>query len=73
MCNFGGNKTVPLPQCSDHPDDPKAGKFCSLCGPKYNKPIEISMFECGNRDESSCPGPNNAPPNAIKPVGGGPS
>ena len=45
MCNFGGNKTVPLPQCSDHPDDPKAGKFCSLCGPKFNKPIGVQCFK----------------------------
>lgn len=56
MCNFSGNKTVSLPKCQDTPDDPKAGKFCSLCGPKYNKPIEIGMFECP--DTSSCPGPN---------------
>ena len=63
MCKFGGkpgNKVaLPLPNCSDHPDDPKAGEFCSLCGPRYNKPIEISMFVCGNQDESSCPGPND--------------
>ena len=65
MCNFSGNKTVPLPPCQDQPDDPKAGNFCSLCGPKYNKPIEISMFECGNQDESSCPGPNASPGNST--------
>jgi uncharacterized surface protein with fasciclin (FAS1) repeats len=61
MCNFSGNKTVPLPKCQDEPDDPEAGNFCSLCGPKYNKPIEISMFECGNLDKTSCPGPNASP------------
>ena len=63
MCNFSGNKTVPLPKCQDQPDNPQANKFCSLCGPKYNKPIEISMFECGLDHHSlpSCPGPNNAP------------
>jgi len=63
MCNFSGNKTVPLPKCQDQPDNPQANKFCSLCGPKYNKPIEISMFECGLHHHSlpSCPGPNNAP------------
>ena len=57
MCSFDGNKTAPLPKCQDQPDDPRAGKFCSLCGPKYNKPIQISMFECG--DGLPCPGPNN--------------
>ena len=42
-CSFGGNKTVPLPKCQDQPDDPKVGKG----GPKYSKPIEISMFDVG--------------------------
>ena len=69
MCNFSGNKTVPLPKCQDQPDDPKAGNFCSLCGPKYNKNIVISMFECGNQDESSCPGPNPGPGNQTSCVG----
>jgi len=63
MCNFSGNKTVSLPKCQDQPDDPKAGKFCSLCGPKFNEPIEIDMFECG--DQLTCPGPNKIPKNTA--------
>ena len=31
--------------CRDQPDDPAAGKWCSLCGPKYNEPIAIEQWE----------------------------
>jgi len=31
------------PACPDQPDDPATGKFCSLCGPKYNAPAQISF------------------------------
>ena len=56
MCSFGSErKTSTLPKCQDTPDDPKAEKFCSLCGPKFNQPIEVAMFECGT---SKCPGPD---------------
>jgi len=30
-----------LPACKDQPDNPKAGKWCSLCGPKFNQPITV--------------------------------
>merc|ERR1711865_1000389 len=45
-CTFSYNPFKPgtLPRCQDQPDDPKAGKFCSLCGPKYNQPITISLY-----------------------------
>ena len=33
-CNYEGASTIPgLPYCKDQPDDPEAGKWCSLCGP----------------------------------------
>lgn len=32
--NQGYGPAAGLPNCTDVPDDPKAGKFCSLCGPK---------------------------------------
>jgi len=36
------------PSCRDQPDDPAAGKFCSLCGPKYNGYITISLSNLPN-------------------------
>ena len=37
--------------------DPKAGNVCSLRGPKFNKPIKITMSRCAmNRSKSQCPG-----------------
>jgi len=32
------------PSCPDVPDDPANGKFCSLCGPKYNNYITINLW-----------------------------
>ena len=38
------------PACPDVPDDPKLHHYCSLCGPKFNAPVEVKLFEakyCG--------------------------
>jgi len=45
-----------LPGCPDAPDDPANGKFCSLCGPKYNAPIDIDLFNgpCRPKDIAHC-------------------
>merc|ERR1711865_1329532 len=32
------------PSCSDVPDDPKTKHWCSLCGPKFNAPIGITLY-----------------------------
>jgi uncharacterized surface protein with fasciclin (FAS1) repeats len=40
------------PKCKDVPDDPKSAHWCSLCGPKFNAPIKISLF-CDS-DNSGC-------------------
>jgi hypothetical protein len=32
------------PDCKDVPDDPANGKFCSLCGPKFNADILIDEY-----------------------------
>merc|ERR1719424_1491813 len=32
------------PDCKDVPDDPKDHTYCSLCGPKFNAPIEVKFF-----------------------------
>lgn len=67
-CTFGASPLSPstLPYCKDQPDDPSAGKFCSLCGPKYNKPITISLYNgvpnkngadkdgCRSQEAASC-------------------
>ena len=33
-----------LPALPDEPDEPSRHRYCSLCGPKFNAPIEISRF-----------------------------
>lgn len=69
-CNYlNQNKTVlcsatpcippQLPECKDEAAAP-GYNYCSLCGPKYNKPITIDMFECELGD-NKCPGPKPAP------------
>ena len=32
------------PACPDVPDDPKLHHYCSLCGPKFNAPIDIQLL-----------------------------
>jgi len=54
MCNY--------PKCKDVPDDPKAGKWCSLCGPKVNKPFEVLTYRCGGHIRNACPGPGPKTP-----------
>ena len=74
-CNFMNmNKTVlcsappcvppQLPECQDRDDNPPF-LYCSLCGPKFNKPIHIAMFDCKLGD-NKCPGPNARPINIIR-------
>lgn len=49
ICSGGDPKFGPgcgcdYPHCPDEPDEPSRHRFCSLCGPKFNAPIEISRF-----------------------------
>ena len=81
-CNYLNlNKTVlcsappcvppQLPECQDRVDNPPY-LYCSLCGPKYNKPIHIDMFECKLGGKNACPGPDARPNNpAPTPPGSG--
>jgi len=65
LCNYKNlNKTSSLPECKDVPDDPKAGKWCSLCGPKVNKPFEVLTYSCASRGfgPGHCPPPDPATP-----------
>jgi uncharacterized surface protein with fasciclin (FAS1) repeats len=42
-CDYRGDPgTTP---CKDVPDNPAAASWCSLCGPKFNRPIEIQCFK----------------------------
>lgn len=41
-------ETADYPYCRDAPDDPKAGTWCSLCGPKYNSYIKIQLYNKGD-------------------------
>ena len=45
-CNFPGYESPVKgkPPCTDQPDDSSAGKFCSLCGPKYNGVATINAY-----------------------------
>jgi len=66
-CNFGSYPASGFPACKDQPDDPRAGKFCSLCGPKYNKVIDLVYWSPKNicsdddnhDDDPTC---SNCPP-----------
>ena len=55
-CTYGCAGTPKLPYCKDRPDDPKAGEFCSLCGPKYNQPIMIDLYngKCHPQELTHC-------------------
>ena len=42
-CDYRGDPgTIP---CKDVPDNPLAANWCSLCGPLFNRPIEIQCFK----------------------------
>jgi uncharacterized surface protein with fasciclin (FAS1) repeats len=58
QCGCSISAFGPLPYCKDVPDDPKAGKFCSLCGPKYNGVITINLWTLPTDDDDAteCPG-----------------
>ena len=40
-CDYSGGG-IP---CKDVPDNPLAASWCSLCGPKFNRPIELQCFK----------------------------
>ena len=40
-CSFGTAGNSSFPYCKDQPDDPSVGKWCSLCGPKYNQVMTV--------------------------------
>ena len=40
-CGCGGL----LNPCKDVPDDPAKHTYCSLCGPKYNAPIDVQLYK----------------------------
>ena len=40
-CGCGGL----LNPCKDMPDDPATHTYCSLCGPKYNAPIDLQIMK----------------------------
>jgi len=51
-CTVGGRyDPSDPPYCKDAPDDPKAGKWCSLCGPKYNSAFTMQLYNQGSPEE----------------------
>lgn len=47
-CNYPG--------CPDVPDDPKTMHWCSLCGPKYNAPIKVTLYNPSPSHATAMPG-----------------
>ena len=43
------------PQCPDAPDQPLLGKYCSLCGPKFNANYNIQLWNLPNQDDDYVP------------------
>ena len=41
-CSLPGDRKPQYPACTDKPDQPPY--YCSLCGPKFNAPIEIKFW-----------------------------
>lgn len=48
------------PLCPDSPDNPRNSQYCSLCGPKFNAPIEVKFWVTVGPN----PGPAPSPPPA---------
>jgi uncharacterized surface protein with fasciclin (FAS1) repeats len=53
-CNFRNGNQTSLPRCIDEPDDPAAMTWCSLCGPKFNQPIDINLHGCSQQYGRTC-------------------
>jgi len=72
-CTYTGD---PARGCKDQPDDPKAGKWCSLCGPKYNSKIVINLSSMPNppdEDDSYTPcGDPKFPNNLVETIAANP-
>merc|ERR1719424_379859 len=51
------------PDCKDEPDEPKEHHYCSLCGPKFNAPIEVKFWYKGH---GPAPGPSPGPSTVCK-------
>ena len=78
-CNFQGLLVPPkwggkdLPACTDKPDDPAKGEFCSLCGPttacpgcQQGKGVVVELFgDCG-----LCSAGSYCPPGCEEGTGG---
>jgi hypothetical protein len=54
--------------CKDQPDDPRAGKFCSLCGPKFNQPITVFtwLWDDSGKNDDDDPNYDGCPPSRPK-------
>jgi uncharacterized surface protein with fasciclin (FAS1) repeats len=44
LCNCTYDYSNPSRGCQDKPDDPQSERFCSLCGPKYNAEIAVTVY-----------------------------
>lgn len=43
-CTYTNRANSAPDACQDVPDKPSIGQYCSLCGPKYNKPMPVEMY-----------------------------
>ena len=58
MCACSTGCNCNYPSCPDSPDVPRNHQYCSLCGPKFNKDIEVKFWVPFG------PGPAPSPPPA---------
>ena len=72
-CDFQGLGPADLPACTDAPDDPAKGEFCSLCGPttacpgcRQGKGVVVELF----RDCGTCSAGSYCPPGCQEVTGG---
>ena len=46
---FGEGCGCEYPKCPDVPNKPGISRFCGLCGPKFNAPLEVEYFGCAGK------------------------
>jgi uncharacterized surface protein with fasciclin (FAS1) repeats len=54
-CGCGGKGDDDRP-CKDVRDDPATHHYCSLCGPKYNAPIDVQLYHPKGGSSAKCLG-----------------
>ena len=48
-----GSRVAQKP-CEDVPDEPAVHRFCSICGPRYNAPIDVQLYHPSGGSSAKC-------------------